>query len=109
MAPAAPAAAPPAAPQEAGSLTALLQEFTSLLQAASDDSSNPNTPRASEGEAVAVRLCTLLLDLLNKCISGKQGKALHTLSPPAQASLPPVAGRCCLQHQLPEQSTLVLI
>jgi len=102
MAPAAPAAAQPAAPQEAGSLTALLQEFTSLLQAASDDSSNPNTPHASEGEAVAVRLCTLLLDLLNKCISGKQGE--HTLSVAAQASLPPVAGRCCWQHQLPEQS-----
>jgi hypothetical protein len=111
MAPAAPAAQP-AAPQEAGSLTALLQEFTSLLQAASDDSSNPNTPHASEGEAVAVRLCTLLLDLLNKCISGKQGEALRTLSAPACPSYPCLLSlvAAAWQHQQPEarQSVLAL-
>lgn len=63
--------APKSASKEVRSLTALLQELNDTFAAASDDTSN-NTPHC-DSEAIGARLCSVLLALLNKCISVERG------------------------------------
>ena len=63
-------------------LAALLQELGECMAAASDDAST-NTPH-TESEAIGVRLCSVLVALLNKCISADRG-ALSTFLLKARA------------------------
>ena len=61
-------------------LAALLQELGECMTAASDDASI-NTPH-TDSEAIGVRLCSVLVALLNKCVNADRGAFLHLYCKP---------------------------